>query len=365
MKRFQIIGIAIGITMTFAFMGCKHDVASSGNPSGQTQNQTSEEIQYEELPEGTGGTAGTSSKYVYFGEWPQTIKATDVDLTPECKDVGMFKYWKGSDGFWYVNIRENAYHSGYKYSNGTDVGRYGVDDSTGSYRSRYFKVEPIKWRVLTNNYNGKKLLLAEDILINFMFYDYSNVDREGSISPNNYKESRIRAWLNGLSYNEKPSDSENQAVNNEFMDKGFLQTAFTEAQRSAIMETTVSNNARSTNPNAIPLLWESGENSYVCDDTTDKIFLLSEQEVTNYEYYFAAHNQGGDVSARIRKTTDFAKAHGAYQVSSSGECRWWLRSPCPSSQSHAYIVRETGEADYPAAVDFASYGVCPALCLKN
>ena len=139
MKRFLKLGIVVGFAMTFAFMGCKHNVANpestpeqtQGENSGQTQGQTTGEIQYTELPEDTTGTAGTTGRYVLFGEWPQTIKDVNVDLTPESKDVGMFKYWKGNDGCWYVNIRENAYSSGYTYTYGTSVGQYGVDEGTG------------------------------------------------------------------------------------------------------------------------------------------------------------------------------------------------------------------------------------------
>ena len=69
------------------------------------------------------------------------------------------------------------FESDYVYSDGTTVGKGGTSE-------KYFKVEPVKWRVLTDNYSGKKLLLAEDILIAKRFDDLRN----------NYKESEIREY---------------------------------------------------------------------------------------------------------------------------------------------------------------------------
>lgn len=41
---------------------------------------------------------------------------------------------------------------------------------------KYYKVEPIKWKVLTNDYNGsgKKLLLANNVLMVMQFYEYTD-----------------------------------------------------------------------------------------------------------------------------------------------------------------------------------------------
>ncbi|MBO4858040.1 MAG: SUMF1/EgtB/PvdO family nonheme iron enzyme, partial [Treponema sp.] len=110
------------------------------------------------LPSGTDGTTGTGAKYILFGDWPQTIKADNVTVDENINEVhGSFTYYGGSDGYWYVKCKENAYESGYKYSNGTPVAQISVNST------KYFKVEPIKWRVLTENYKrtGKALLLAE------------------------------------------------------------------------------------------------------------------------------------------------------------------------------------------------------------
>ena len=169
-----------------------------------------------------------------FGMWLQTIKAAGVTVDEsDSKVVGIFTYYKGSDGAWYVKQQEKAYQGGFKYSDGTNV----AQASANSYKS--FKVEPIRLVVLTDNYSGKKLLHSEKILIGRRYDDDSN----------NYKNSEIRSWLNGDFYN----------------------TAFTSSEQNRIADTNVDNSARSTNTDANPTQWRGG-NPYACENTTDRIF---------------------------------------------------------------------------------------------
>ena len=55
---------------------------SSTNTSSTTKTTNNKNIGklYTELPAGTDGTAGTSAKYVLFGEYPQTIMANGVTI---------------------------------------------------------------------------------------------------------------------------------------------------------------------------------------------------------------------------------------------------------------------------------------------
>ena len=239
---------------------------------------------------------GSEWTYVAFGEWPQTIKAEGVDVDEtKSKQMGMFTYYLGSDDNYYVK------HS-----------------------DKYYKVEPIVWRVLNKDYasTNKALLLAESILTGGIKWANSR---------NNYMQSYIRQWLNGNSGTGKTSDYNGDA--------GFLQTAFTESAQKLIADTSVDNSA---------------------DSTTDKIFLLSHQEATNSEYGFAAHN------TRIRVTTDYAKATGAYQGDPSPGYggRWWLRSPNFYNVSFACFINDYGNADYYIRVDYAIGGVVPALSIS-
>ena len=283
--------------------------------------------------------------YVAFGEWPQTIKASDVTVNEnDSKEVGMFTYYRGSDGNYYVK-----------------------------HKSEYYKVEPIVWRVLDKDYatTGKALLLAENILTGGIpYYPVYNVNRtigEAEISPNNYEHSQIRAFLNGLSYEYKESDTTVQKTVDLYKGKGFLQTAFTEnAQKEIIVETEVDNSVTSTLPDTLTdekksKDWNNGENKNACGNTKDKIFLLSEQEATMLDYGFDVYNASDNT--RIRVTTDYAKATGAAQSSTAGG-GWWLRSPSYHSALYAREIYYDGLAYSRKDVFLSGVGVVPALCIK-
>lgn len=100
-------------------------------------------------------------------------------------------------------------------------------------------------------------------------------------------------------------------------------------------------------------------------DTTDKVFLLSRQEATDSGYGFAAYDQFGTDSTRIRVTTDYAKATGAYQSSTEG-CGgwWWLRSPTAAASTMR--ASSTTVATPMTTTTSASPvgGVVPALCVQ-
>ena len=314
----------------------------------------------EVLPSGTDGTYGTSGIYVLFGDWPQTIKEESITVDEDTFIVmSAHTYYKGSDGYWYAKCKENAYQDEddyNKYSDGTTVKQL----SANSYK--YFKVEPIKWRVLTDSYNGRKLLQAETILTAGKFYDYEYINRikdHSFVYSNNYKESRIRAYLNGLSYTVKESSSSSQTTNSDYLNKGFLQTAFTSSAQALIATTTVDNSAASTT-DANGTLTQA--TSYACADTSDKIFLLSEKEVTTSSYGFAGCNP--DDTSRIRMTTDYAKANYANQSTTSGLGGWWwLRSPNYRYET-ARIVNYNGDANEHYDVYNGYGGVSPALSIS-
>ena len=320
---------------------------------------------YTELPEGTNGTAGTSWTYALFGDFPQTVKPSNVTVD-ETKSVNMgaYTYYFGNDGCWYAKSAENAYGEGYTYSNGSEVSQSGT-----SYK--YFKVEPIKWRVLTTDYNetGNKLLLAERVLIKSMYYD----DEEtrtidgNTIYPNNYEHSKVRAYLNGIPYNKQGTN------NNEFSGKGFLQTAFTSNNQSLIATTNVDNSAESTWDTAGAICGDG----YPCNNTSDKVFLLSEHEVTSSIYGFTKGES--EQSARIRGLTDFAVANGALQ-NGYGYGFWRLRSPygetnynswyvqCVYFDGTAYCYRcvdNDGPDNHHDTISYDCNSIVPALCLDN
>ena len=274
--------------------------------------------------------------YVAFGEWPQS-KAQDFTPKTEAKSYGFF---------------ENNY---YEEADGKYVQQGG----------QYYTVEPIIWRVLNNYYadTGKALLLAEKILIGGIPYYVDHNTRtitgggtkegeQNTVYPNNYKYSTIRAWLNG-SYEADDTQEKN------YDGKGFLQTAFTDGALEFIVDTTVDNTAWSTNTGMDAKMWDSGNNSYACENTIDKIFLLSEQEATYPLYGFDIYAEWawGRSNTLIRVNTDYAK--------DTWEPGWWgLRSPSHEFTYYARNIRSNGYAISYIDVESTTGGVVPALCVS-
>lgn len=321
---------------------------------------------------GTDGSAGTSATYVYFGDWPQTVKAADVTVNENDKDPtphGAFDYYRGSDGAWYVKCKENGYASGYTYSDGTSVGQGGTVD-------KWFKVEPIKWRVLTMSFDHdgnastatKWLLLAENVLAVEKYYDGSSNNRtisDATVRMGNYQHSAVRAYLNGLSYNKDGT------TNSTYNGNGFLQAAFSSDAQSKIATTKVMNDGDSTTDASGTLVKADGSdpsypNDYTCANTSDKVFLLSEREVSTTEYGFGSYTSTGSTSKRVKALTDYAKANHGRAYSGSDKDYWWLRTPSYNYSNYARCVNGEGGSyatNHQAHANTNDIGVVPAICV--
>ena len=304
-------------------------------------------------------TALAGGVYYKFGDFPQTISALPGTDSYSKKTV-YNGYYLGSDGYFYEKCAESAYENGYTYSDGSLVAR------ASSKRERYFKVEPIKWRVLNPSEGKRKIFLAESMLMaGVSFYDYYNVSRKidgKTIYPNNYKHSKIRAYLNGLSYVVREKEGAEQTVNKSCFNKGFLQKAFTASAQKLILSTAIDNAAATTNPFSNASLWDGGKNIFACEDTKDKIFLLSEKEATASAFGFTEYDDYGRGNSRIRKATDYAKANFAYQGSGSAFGGWWwLRSPYYYRTDFALDCDYAGSAYDFGVVSTRRGGIVPAL----
>lgn len=282
--------------------------------------------------------------YYLFGDFPQSEKVSNV-IIDESQNItkGDFIYYLGNDGNYYVKVNNHYYNE-----------------------MRYYKVEPIKWKMLTNEYSGKKLLFADKTLTCCAYYDYDETRGENvtanPIYRNNYKESRVRAYLNGISYKIRTTAAGPDENKTEFNKKGFLYSAFTSEAIRKIATTNVVNDARSTNPNNKYNQWNNGKNDYACSATSDKIFLLSVQEITNSSYGFD-EDYDADTTSRLREPTDFCWA-----ISTEAYLHWWLRSPYSGDTVKVRVVRFVGSNSYFGAISTqrseVEYGVVPALCLN-
>ena len=339
---------------TFTMPASNVTVTASFKNIPQVINPTSYKFHETVTKAGTRTIDGKEYQVVYFGDWPQTIKAADVKIDKsKSMTMGDFTYYKGSDDNLYVKCVENgmwAKDAHAHYSDGSTV------EKIEKNSEKYFKVEPIKWRVLSKDENGKSLLLADEVLTAGITYYGSDDDdtwkklkknrtvNGTTIYPNNYKYSNIRAYLNGTK-NQFVTDGGTETVNDlDWTDKGFLQSAFTTFAQDFIYDTEVDNSERSTNPNYNASEFTNGNNSFTCDKTTDKIFLPSVQEVTNKEYGFSEDtkscwyfSEGG----RAIPATDYALAnhinwHGSMDPSISYFGTTQLRSPAVDGDSENY-----------------------------
>ena len=273
------------------------------NEGGNSDNTDNEEETVPYVREGN---------YIYFGEYPQSIKASSVTITSTVDSRG---YFLGSDNAYYAKVVASPFDSAYKFSSNQTV-------TSGT--EYYFKVEPIKWRIISEN-SGRAVLLCESI-IDSSCYDSTN---------NNYKDSDIREWLN----------------------ETFYSKAFGALEAALIQTVTVDNSLSTTGHT---------ENANVCADTSDKVYLLSYKDVTNSAYGFSSN--AGDVNvSRMKKTSDYAIAKGAYTSDSSqtaykGNGIWMLRTP---NDTYTHFIRECDHSgavtDGGTNITSTFFGVVPAI----
>ena len=227
---------------------------------------------------------------IYFGEYPQTLKGHYVTVSDTADSRG---YYLGNDNAYYAKVTATPYESGYKFSTDGDI------TSKNIY---YFKVEPLKWRVISESNEGV-MLLCESIIANHRYDDSSN----------NYKESEIRAWLND----------------------NFYKAAFDVLQRGLIQEVSL----------------EGG--------VSDKIYLLSYSEANVLEQSTRAKNVTDFARASgAWVCTSYLTAH-------NGNGLWMLRTPNDTYSHFVYECSYNGDAsDGGTNVTSQFFGVVPALKIK-
>ena len=209
---------------------------------------------------------------------------------------------------------------------------------------RYFKFEPIKWRVL--KVNGNQVLLLSDLVLDGQKY---NAQSEVIT----WETSTIRSWLNGYgaSYNNQRND---------YSGKNFIGSALSSKERTAIVNTFLVN----------------AKNSYFGtdggNDTTDKIFLLSESETSGdsgVEHGFVSGSEDITIydEAGRSKSSTYAKAMGiGSNMKYRGNSSWWLRSPGLYGSLAAYVRYDGCVSDYGKEIDYSDdhVGVRAALNLN-
>ncbi len=296
---------------------------------------------------------------VWFGSYPQSevVCETDTDRISELTG-GSYEnqyvtvsnaQWNKITGASYNNYGD-ATVDGVKYRrlSKTDAVRTASGSSSyyewGDDTVRYFRYEPIKWRVL--DVNGNDALLVADKALDDQKYNTTSANVT-------WETCTMRSWLNAY-------DSSCNSYGRDYSKLNFINYAFTSSERGAIKTTEV------VNDDNISYGTEGGNN------TSDKIFLLSENEVYNtntaLSYGFAKSRSTYDEARRCKSST-YAKAMGAYSSTDSsyaGNCWWWLRSPGNSSDNaahvdyHGYVYSNS----YDGSVNYTGLAARPALHLN-
>ena len=296
-------------------------------------------------------------QYIYFGEYPQTLKASNVTVSTTPDADG---YFLGSDGERYYEYTINLDFHAIGKSEATWLSWDQLDASTGEEMANggtyYFKMEKIKWRILDET-DGTYTIVADTNLQALAYqptytkdgsnyYTTANGAPEGTFA-NNYQYSELRRFLNA----------------------DFMDFAFSEEQKSLIQKDVEADNS----------LASTGEetNSYVCENTFDDVWALSVSEITT----LIGEEESDDLNswAMDLETSDYARATGAMTCTEAyftkiygeegalareawfGTGSTWLRSPYPSGSNYA---RGVGYYGFVNTVYCPYIGVLPALQLK-
>ena len=237
-------------------------------------------------------------------------------------------YYLGSDGSYYAAVTANDYGAINIFSTGA-----GIENGV----VYYFKVEPIRWRILSEN-DETAFILCDSIIdcmayqssvtkIDGVYYTTANGAPDGTFA-NNYKYSEVRRWLNNNFYN----------------------TVFAEYQQQVILTALVDNSVPADNPNG-------------CEDTEDKIFILSSSEVNNDEYGLFI-SFGGTIEEYQMQNSDYCRAIGGRTNSETGNGDWWLRTPESQNTKGMHGIGRWGNTSMSADVSVKIVGVVPAMWIK-
>jgi len=338
----RITAFILSVAMLAGF--CPQGVSLADIPITLPKVSAAENISNPRIVKDSSMEAGQKVTWdcVYFGSYPQS------EVTS--KDGSIYNALKNATG-WDENNDIMIGETKYRRLKGEDATcaisgdeeHYDWKDNYKTYH--YFKYELIKWRVL--NRNGNDALLLADVALDDQEYNTNDEDVT-------WETSSMRSWLNGYgtSVNQPKTD---------YSRKNFINSAFTSTQRSAIKTTNVVNN------NNINYGTAGGNN------TSDKVFLLSESEVYNTDmaegYGFAKDYSTYDEARRSRCST-YAYAMGTWRnydteyTKYNGNIDWWLRSPGGNSSSAAelsddgWVIRDGPDVYHDDA------GVRPALHLN-
>lgn len=303
---------------------------------------------------------------ITYGSYPQS-KVTDSDLIAKIEAAGEkyvwcdYNYYAGTGSWYDLNMKpvegmmlyRDIVYGGNKYRavkinqyrpNATHFTSSNTEQSSNGYYTGnvyYFKYEPLTWRVLDpdEGYVMCNQIIDSQAYQNFIYYNGSEYYNSKSCTnyASDWVTSSLRQWLNNDFYN----------------------TAFTAEEKAQIGTSHLENK-------------NTYGSTYDSNPTSDKITLLSYDDVLNASYEFSPLYNTYDTTRR-RKGTDYAKCQGLRVFNSSdsryssynGNSPWRLRSPAGSvgaSEVGSNGWTDNGWRGYLfATVPRTDVGVAPAF----
>ena len=296
-----------------------HDYAKTGSTAIYPKNYNTLDWSYDD------------TNVTLFAGWDKDLTNVTAETTYKAvyKTItrhqnGEFPLEKVTDETILNALKENEVEPderGYYTYDGVDYGRrvevIGYDEEEGDdlYGYVYYKVIPIRWRYLSQK-DGNVQYLSEEILTGTGDYRepcWNRTSHDSGLKRNNYKESDIRQWLN-----------------NDFIEEAFYYD-------SSLIQTVRVDNSASTTRNP--------KNPNVCENTQDKVYLLSYQDVINPEYGL------GTTTSRIAYEHDAA-------------CSWWTRTPGDDARANSALAVGKDGGIGIAFHTGNQFGIRPALNFK-
>lgn len=233
-------------------------------------------------------------------------------------------YYDNLDMFGVRGVHFSNYRPGYVFDSmpTNDINMSQHENGYDSGTSYWFDYEYVEWKVL--GFEGGNYICVSSKILDSQAYactdSYAFADtrnRDGmDVYDNNYMASDVRDWLNTT----------------------FVDTAFNGDEKELLQSMKVDNSSEST--------MSTDENVYACDDTEDRVTLLSWKEIKAY--------LADDTSA---EPTEYAKSQGL-ECTREGYPLYWTRSPL---DSYAYIAKCTGNSNKGVGVNFTAIGIRPVI----
>lgn len=277
--------ISLILTLAFVFAGCSDEEKGKVNWSAKRSDPAIE-----------ARPTASADKLVAFGAYPSTgcdsKLAKNLDKVVIDNVTGLWKefeevnaetntvkkaWYDPKDGYFHYSDTAEADGKEYKYA---------------KQDGKYYLVQEIQWIILAEEGSNYVLIAREAIDSGRPFLD--------EYCASTWADSSMRDWLNGT--DDYAIGGEKYAETWNFIDRAF--TNEEKAKLQAVKLTTEDNDRYGV---------DGGE------DTTDKVYLLSEAE---FNKYFSDDTISGQAT-----TTLYAAQRGATAEFKNRAVIWWLRSP--------------------------------------